>query len=98
VQTCFVLLTIEVCPPQLENSSVVPPEEEAHCGLDEVCHNYPCPKLRSEDVLRRELHQRGDTTPLLVERRSSYNADRNKYAEPKYCDHAEDVADHTHEP
>jgi hypothetical protein len=55
VQTRFVLLTIEVRPPKLENGPVVHPQEEAHRALDQIRHEDESPEFWPEYVLRGEF-------------------------------------------
>jgi hypothetical protein len=51
VQASFVLLAIKVRPPELEDSSVVPPQEKAYGALDQIRHKYKSPEFWTKDVL-----------------------------------------------
>ena len=75
MQTGLVLVGIEVRTPELQNSTVVPPQEEADCSLENIGHNDICPEFSSHHILWRKLQKRRYVVPLLVEGRSTSNID-----------------------
>lgn len=94
MKASLILLRVEIGTPKLKDSPVVPPQKEAHCTLQQICHNHKGPEFWSEDVLWRELHQRWDVTPLGIEVRTTNNVDWNQDATANDRQHDEDVADH----
>lgn len=97
MQAGFIFLAVKVRTSQLEHCPVVPPEEEAHGSLYQVCHKHERPKFSSVYVLRCEFHQRWNVVPLLVEGRPSNDIDWYQDAQTEDCNHQENVPYHPHE-
>jgi hypothetical protein len=97
VQAGLVLWAVEVRPPKLKDSSVVPPQEEADSSLNQVCYNHESPELRAKDVLWGQLQQSRHRVPLLVERRSSHDIDWYQDTTTNDRNHTEYIAEHANE-
>jgi hypothetical protein len=90
-------LAVKVRPSEFEDSPVVPPEEETNRGLEQIRNNDKSPKLGAKDILRRELHQRRNIFPLLVEVGPAHDIDRDQDTTADDGGNQKDVPDHAQE-
>lgn len=88
---------VEVGSAEVVDLAIVPPYKEADCTLEEVGAHDVCPKLRSEDVLRRELHQRRYVVVLLIESIPSYQGNGDQERATHYGEHDENIPQHPQE-
>ena len=99
VQASLVLCAVEICAPQFEHCSVIPPNKPTNGALKQVSHNHESPKFVSSiDVLWCEFHKRWYVVPLLVKWRSSNNVDRDQDTTADYREHRKYVSNHPKEP
>lgn len=98
MQTRLIIRTLEVCPLQPINSTIIPPQKPTHRPLEQVRAHHKSPELRPENILRRELHQRRDVIPLLVESAAPHDVDRYQDSASEDTKHEEDVPQHPEKP
>lgn len=92
MQAGLVLFAFKICAPELEHSSVIPPDETADSALEEVCDGDIRPKpISSIDVLGRESRKSSDIAVFCA----SDVVDGNQDAATDYAEDNENVAEHT---